>query len=207
MARSKGSSTSALLAISHFSHHTVTPHITLYPFQSFSCRATCVASKDLIASSPRRACDAPVPTCQLVGLAICLLACSLVLAVFLCLSLRHEGTQRSSYSVPAVGDAVWCGVVRCGAVWCGVVRCCAVRRSLQRTLQPNPVRSRPLLEHSKVGTTSNQCDVSTPADPPCPFPRQKGLKNVFDEAIRAVLAPPDRGVGQAKKKKKQCVVL
>ncbi|GFZ51253.1 GTP-binding protein RHO1 [Saitozyma sp. JCM 24511] len=36
---------------------------------------------------------------------------------------------------------------------------------------------------------------------------QKGLKNVFDEAIRAVLAPPDRGVGQAKKKKKQCVVL
>jgi hypothetical protein len=30
---------------------------------------------------------------------------------------------------------------------------------------------------------------------------------VFDEAIRAVLAPPDRGVGQAKKKKKQCVVL
>ncbi|WVQ95424.1 hypothetical protein IAU59_002521 [Kwoniella sp. CBS 9459] len=38
---------------------------------------------------------------------------------------------------------------------------------------------------------------------------QKGLKNVFDEAIRAVLAPQERGMSQggSKKKKKQCVIL
>ncbi|KAL7420945.1 Rho GTPase protein rac1 [Cryptotrichosporon argae] len=36
---------------------------------------------------------------------------------------------------------------------------------------------------------------------------QKGLKNVFDEAIRAVLAPQDRTPVGARKKKKQCVVL
>jgi hypothetical protein len=34
---------------------------------------------------------------------------------------------------------------------------------------------------------------------------QKGLKNVFDEAIRTVLAPQDRGA--PKKKKKNCVIL
>jgi len=38
--------------------------------------------------------------------------------------------------------------------------------------------------------------------------RQKGLKNVFDEAIRAVLAPADRGQVAAKKKqKKSCIIL
>lgn len=36
--------------------------------------------------------------------------------------------------------------------------------------------------------------------------RQKGLKNVFDEAIRAVLQPPERAQA-AKKKKKQCLIL
>lgn len=35
---------------------------------------------------------------------------------------------------------------------------------------------------------------------------QKGLKNVFDEAIRAVLQPPERAQA-AKKKKKQCLIL
>ena len=35
---------------------------------------------------------------------------------------------------------------------------------------------------------------------------QKGLKNVFDEAIRAVLVPPNQS-REAKKKKKQCVIL
>jgi hypothetical protein len=39
--------------------------------------------------------------------------------------------------------------------------------------------------------------------------RQKGLKTVFDEAIRAVLAPAaERGNGAGKKKtKKNCVIL
>ncbi|ORY26788.1 putative Rho GTPase [Naematelia encephala] len=36
---------------------------------------------------------------------------------------------------------------------------------------------------------------------------QKGLKNVFDEAIRAVLAPQDRTRSGEKRKKKQCIVL
>ncbi|CAD6574909.1 MAG: Rho GTPase protein rac1 [Tremellales sp. Tagirdzhanova-0007] len=37
---------------------------------------------------------------------------------------------------------------------------------------------------------------------------QKGLKTVFDEAIRAVLAPADKGqVAGKKKQKKQCVIL
>jgi hypothetical protein len=38
---------------------------------------------------------------------------------------------------------------------------------------------------------------------------QKGLKNVFDEAIRAVVAPSHRsdGKGSAKRKKKQCLIL
>jgi Ras-related C3 botulinum toxin substrate 1 len=34
---------------------------------------------------------------------------------------------------------------------------------------------------------------------------QKGLKNVFDEAIRTVLSPSERGTG--KRKKKNCVIL
>jgi len=39
-------------------------------------------------------------------------------------------------------------------------------------------------------------------------PRQKGLKAVFDEAIRAVLMPADRSNGGGKKKtKKACVIL
>jgi hypothetical protein len=41
--------------------------------------------------------------------------------------------------------------------------------------------------------------------------RQKGLKGVFDEAIRAVLQPPDRGGSGGgaggKRKKKQCLIL
>lgn len=37
--------------------------------------------------------------------------------------------------------------------------------------------------------------------------RQKGLKNVFDEAIRAVLIPAHRADGTAKRKKKQCTIL
>lgn len=36
---------------------------------------------------------------------------------------------------------------------------------------------------------------------------QKGLKNVFDEAIKTVLAPSDRSGGMSKRKKKSCVIL
>ncbi|ORX40899.1 putative Rho GTPase [Kockovaella imperatae] len=37
---------------------------------------------------------------------------------------------------------------------------------------------------------------------------QKGLKNVFDEAIRAVLAPPNRNhVAGKRKQKKSCIIL
>ncbi|KAG7575299.1 hypothetical protein FFLO_00463 [Filobasidium floriforme] len=36
---------------------------------------------------------------------------------------------------------------------------------------------------------------------------QKGLKNVFDEAIKTVLAPSDRSGGMSKRKKKNCVIL
>ncbi|WVQ86202.1 hypothetical protein IAT38_008370 [Cryptococcus sp. DSM 104549] len=37
---------------------------------------------------------------------------------------------------------------------------------------------------------------------------QQGLKNVFDEAIRAVLAPPERTMSHSsRKKKKSCVIL
>jgi hypothetical protein len=36
---------------------------------------------------------------------------------------------------------------------------------------------------------------------------QKGLKNVFDEAIKTVLAPSDRTGGMSKRKKKNCVIL
>ena len=36
----------------------------------------------------------------------------------------------------------------------------------------------------------------------CSALTQKGLKNVFDEAIRAVLCPP-----QPKKKEKKCLIL
>ena len=43
---------------------------------------------------------------------------------------------------------------------------------------------------------------------PALTPRQKGLKAVFDEAIRAVLMPADRSNGGGKKKtKKACVIL
>jgi hypothetical protein len=49
---------------------------------------------------------------------------------------------------------------------------------------------------------------TTPQAQADPTPRQKGLKTVFDEAIRAVLAPSDRGAAAAKKKKKKaCVIL
>lgn len=37
--------------------------------------------------------------------------------------------------------------------------------------------------------------------------RQKGLKNVFDEAIRAVLSPSARDAREKKKKKQQCLIL
>ncbi|OXG11749.1 rho family, other [Cryptococcus neoformans Tu401-1] len=36
---------------------------------------------------------------------------------------------------------------------------------------------------------------------------QKGLKNVFDEAIRAVLSPSARDAREKKKKKQQCLIL
>lgn len=36
---------------------------------------------------------------------------------------------------------------------------------------------------------------------------QKGLKNVFDEAIKTVLAPSERSGGMSKRKKKNCVIL
>ena len=37
--------------------------------------------------------------------------------------------------------------------------------------------------------------------------RQKNLKNVFDEAIRAVLTPQDLRPEQVKPKPKMCVIL
>jgi hypothetical protein len=36
---------------------------------------------------------------------------------------------------------------------------------------------------------------------------QKGLKNVFDEAIKTVLAPADRSGTTGRRKKKNCVIL
>lgn len=104
---------------------------------------------------------------------------------------RARGSE--GHGVRARGTASEQGARRANASECRVMDVRYMREMRRTSLQEGSGRA--------VKETPPQAQAD-------PTPRQKGLKTVFDEAIRAVLAPSDRGAAAAKKKKKKaCVIL